>query len=362
MAKDSLTIIRNAKEVLALLETAKADEHRYDLEVKQLKKRLDAEKQMISDAIRRTVTERREEIGDNYRREAEKVLGRQKKVRAERSKAKAAGVKSRIQDETADLWEENRRLKKELNARMRQNKVPAFCNTFYYFAIYFTKGWLDALVLIATFLMAFLVLPCGTYFLLPKRNALYLIFIYIAVVVLFFGLYVLIGNYTKDRHMETLKECRKIRDVISSNRRRIRAITRSIEKDRDEQLYELDDFDARLDKLNAELQDIEDKKAAALKQFDNVTVKKIKQEIEGNSQAQVDELNQGIEEAGAQLEQTQGRIRALNLKLTDEYIPYLGREFMEKKALSGLEQILVDGAASNLTEAKQLYLEQQADK
>lgn len=362
MAKDSLTIIRNAKEVLALLDTAKAEEQRFDLETKQLKKRLDAEKQMISDSIRRTVTERREEIAENYRKESAKVQDRQKKVRAERSKAKAAGVKNRIQDETADLWEENRRLKKELNARMRQNKVPAFCNSFYYFAIYFTKGWQDVLVLFSTFVMAFLAIPCGVYFLLPKRNALYLVFIYIAVVVIFFGLYILIGNYTKDKHMETLKECRKIRDVISSNRRRIRTITRSIEKDQDEQLYQLDDFDARLDKLTAELQDIEGKKNAALKQFDNVTVKKIKQEIEGNSQAQVDELNQGIEEAKAQLEQTQNRIRALNLKLTDEYIPYLGKEFMERKELSALEQIIVDGAAANLTEAKQLYMEQHADK
>lgn len=358
MAMDSLTIIRNAKEVLAALETAKAEEQSFDLETKQLKKRLDAEKQMVSDTIRQTATERREEIAENYRKEAAKVQDRQKKVRAERSKAKAAGVKSRIQDETADLWEENRRLKKELNVRMRQNKVPSFCNTFYYYALYFTRGWLEALVLFLTFAVAFLAIPCGIYYLIPERRALYLVFIYIAAVVIFFGLYIVIGNYTKDRYIATLKECRKIRDVISANRRRIRMITRSIEKDQDEQLYQLEDFDERLDKLAAELQDIESRKNAALKQFDSVTVKKIKQEIEGNSQEQIDSLNAGIAEAKAQLELRQERIRALNLKLTDEYIPYLGKEFMEPKALTGLEQILVDNAAANLTEAKQLYIEQ----
>ncbi|MBQ8815437.1 MAG: hypothetical protein IJZ85_13190 [Lachnospiraceae bacterium] len=358
MAMDSLTIIKNAKEVLAALEAAKAEEQSFDLEAKQLKKRLDAEKQMVSDTIRQTVTERREEIEENYRKETAKVQERQKKVRAERSKAKAAGVKTRIQDETADLWEENRRLKKELSVRVRQNKIPAFCNTFYYFALYFTRGWLEALVLLLTFLLAFLVIPCGIYYLIPERRALYLVFIYIAAVVIFFGLYIGIGNYTKDRYIATLKECRKIRDVISANRRRIRTITRSIEKDRDEQLYQLEDFDERLGRLAGELQDIENRKMAALKQFDNVTVKMIKQEIEGNSQEQMDSLNAGIAAAKAQLEKRQECIRALNLKLTDEYIPYLGKEFMEPKALTGLEQILADGAAANLTEAKQLYIEQ----
>ena len=102
---DSLTIIKKAKEVLAALDSAKAEEHSFDLEAKQLKKRLDAEMQMVSDTTRRTVTERRDEIVENYRKESAKVLERQKKVRAERNKAKAAGVKTRIEEETADLWE-----------------------------------------------------------------------------------------------------------------------------------------------------------------------------------------------------------------------------------------------------------------
>lgn len=357
MAMDSLTIIKQTKEVLAALETAKAEEHSFDLEAKQLKKRLDAEKQMISDAIRQTVTERRDEIAENYRKEAAKVQDRQKKVRSERSKAKAAGVKNRIDEETADLWEENRRLKRELNHRMKQDKVPLFCNTFYYYALYFTRGWLEALVLGVTFLLAFFVIPCGIYFLIPERKALYLVFIYIAVLVIFFGLYILIGNMTKDKHISALKDGRKIRDMIAKNRKRIRTITRSIEKDRDEGVYQLEDYDQRLDQLSEELQDIERRKEAALRQFDGVTVKEIKQEIEGNSRSQVESLNEGIAVARAECEQRQALIQSLNLKLTDEYVPYLGKEFLEPEALSGLEQLIADGEAANLTEAKTLYIE-----
>lgn len=357
---DSLTIIKKAKEVLAALDSAKAEEHSFDLEAKQLKKRLDAEMQMVSDTTRRTVTERRDEIVENYRKESAKVLERQKKVRAERNKAKAAGVKTRIEEETADLWEENSRLKRELNSRMKKDKIPSYCNTTYYYALYFTKGWTEILLLIATFAAAFFVIPCGIYWLIPERKAIYLVLIYIVIVIIFFGGYVLIGNFTKDRHIRTLKEGRKIRDMISNNRRRIRTITRSIEKDQDDQFYQLEDYDQRLEQLTGELQDIERRKEAALRQFDNVTEKQIAEEIQGNSQAQINELNEGIAQAEEACEERQSLIQSLNLQLTDEYVPYLGKEFMEPAALDALKKLIESGDAANLTEAKVLYIEQRS--
>lgn len=355
---DSLTIIKRAKEVLAALDTARAEEHGFDLEAKQLKKRLDAEWQMVSDTTRQTVAERRDEIVENYRKEAAKVQDRQKKVRTERNKAKAAGVKTRIEEETADLWEENRRLKRELISRLKKDKIPAFCNTTYYYALYFTRGWKEIFLLIATFVMAFFVIPCGIYWTIPEKKTVYLVVIYIVTVVVFFGVYVLIGNLTKDRHIKTLRDGRKIRDMIATNRRRIRTIIRSIEKDQDEQLYALEDYDQRLDLLNDELQDIERRKEAALRQFDNVTEHKIAEEIQENSQEQIDTLNAGIHAANEACEQRQALIQSLNLQLTDEYVPYLGKEFMDSTVLSALEKLIKSGEAANLTEAKSLYSEQ----
>ena len=359
---DSLAIIKNAKEVLAALDTAKAEEHSFDLEAKQLKKRLDAEMQMVSDSIRRTVTERRDEIVEDYRKESVKVQERQKKVRTQRNKAKAVGVKNRIEEETADLWEENRRLKRELNSRMKKDKVPSFCNTTYYYALYFTKGWKEILLLIATFAAAIFVIPCGIYWLIPGRKVVHLVVIYIVAVIVFFGGYVLVGNLTKDRYIRTLKEGRKIRDVIVNNRRRIRTITRSIEKDQDDQAYQLEDYDQRLELLTDELQDIERRKESALRQFDNVTEKKIAEEIQANSQAQIDELNEGIAQAEEMCEQRQALIKSLNLKITDEYMPYLGKEFLEPTALDGLAKLIMSGEAANLTEAKTLYAERKNNR
>lgn len=362
MAMDSLTIIKKANELLAELNQAKAEEQNYDLEVKQLKKRLEAEKQMISDSIRQTVNARREEIEDDYRQEATKIQEKQKKVRAQRNKAKAAGVKTRIQDETADLYEENRRLKKEMSTRMKQSKVPSFCNNAYYYALYFTRGWKEWLILLATVLLAFLAFPCGIYYLIPNHQSWHLVVIYIVVVLLFFGAYLVVGNRTKDPHIEVLKECRKIRDVMATNRRRIRTITRSIEKDQDEKLYQLEEYDARLQELDEELRETNRRKGDAIRQFNSVTVKQIQQEIEGSSRKQIESLDEGIATAKAQLDQRQAKIKSLNFKLTDEYVPYLGKEFIDEKALKGLAELITSGEAANLTEAKNLYIQKNSVK
>ena len=322
-----------------------------------MKKRLDAEQQLVSDTIRQTVSARRGEIEETYRKENTKVLDKQKKVKLERSKAKAAGVKNRIEEETADLREENRRLKKELQMRMKQSKVPSYCNSIYYYAMYFTKGIVEAIWLLLTLAMVFFVIPIGIYWMIPGREMVHLLVIYIAVLVLFFGAYILIGNLTKDKHMDTLREGRKIRDVIRNNRRRIRAITRTIEKDRDEAGYSLEDYDQTLRQIDRELDRLAKAKDDALAQFDRVTVLEIEREITGNSQTKIEGLESELKKSRERLEVSKAKVQEFNLTLTDKYIPYLGREYMNTKALNALAGYLENGQAANLTEAKNLYVE-----
>lgn len=357
MSKEGLSLVKNAKEVLAQLEAAKAEEQRFDLDAKQLKKRLDAEQQFVSDTIRQTISARRGEIEETYRKENGKVLDKQKKVKAERSKAKAAGVKNRIEEETADLREENRCLRKKLQMCMKQSKVPSYCNSMYYYAMYFTKGVVEATLLLLTLAMVFLVIPIGIYWMIPGREMVHLLVIYIAVLVLFFGAYILIGNLTKDKHMDTLREGRKIRDVMRNNRRRIRAITRTIEKDRDEAGYSLEDYDQTLRQIDKELDRLAKAKDDALTQFDRVTVLEIEREITGNSQAKIEGLEAELKKSKEKLEISKAKVQEFNLILTDKYIPYLGREYMNAKALNTLAGYLENGQAANLTEAKNLYVE-----
>ena len=66
-----------------------------------------------------------------------KVQDQLKKARSKREKAKNEGVKDRIRDETAPLWEEIRDLKVQLKTLMRQNHVTGYCMSAFYYSVYF---------------------------------------------------------------------------------------------------------------------------------------------------------------------------------------------------------------------------------
>ncbi len=82
-------------------------------------------------------------------------------------------------------------------------------------------------------------LPCGIYFLLPDRKIWYLVLVYFADIIIFGGLYVTIGNRSRSRYHDALKQGREIRNLLNSNEKKIKVITHSIEKDGNEDIYDL---------------------------------------------------------------------------------------------------------------------------
>ena len=78
----------------------------------------------------------------------------------------------------------------------------------------------DFLALLVTILICFLAIPCGVYFLIPERRTMYLVGIYVAAILVFGGIYVTVGNMTKVRYMDVLKEGLGIRAKIRANKKR----------------------------------------------------------------------------------------------------------------------------------------------
>lgn len=87
----------------------------------------------------------------------------------------------------------------------------------------------------------------------------------------FGGLYILIGNWTKDRHLAALQEGRSIRSLIAANNRKIAVITSSIRRDRSEALYDLEKYDDEISQMEQDLEETAKKKKDALNTFENVT-------------------------------------------------------------------------------------------
>lgn len=314
-------------------------------------KELAAAKKAVTDSVNQTIKKRRSEIDTSYDKEIAKGQERLKKARTQREKAKNKGMKERIAEETSELREHNRDLQIQMKTMFQKDKVPVFCRTTFYYSLYYARGLKERLIGFITFLICFLALPCGVYFLLPDRKIWYLVLVYFADIIIFGGLYVTIGNRSRSRYHDALKQGREIRNLLSSNEKKIKVIVHSIEKDGNEDIYDLEKYDDEIACAQQELSDIAAKKKDAISSFENVTRNIIADEIEGNHRAEIEEKEQKLQEVNDSLAQLESSIRQQNIHITDTFGPYLGKEYLNTDKLLGLSKLIQSGTASNITEA-----------
>ena len=320
-------------------------------------KALEAEKKQISETIAQTVRKRQEEINSSYDKEIVKGQDRLKKARQKREKAKNQGVSARIEEETEELHAHNSELKSQMKILFQQDRVPAFCRTGLYYSLYFPRRIGELLIFICWVLICFGAIPCGAYYLIPERQPWHLAVIYVLAVILFGGSYVLVGNRTKLRYIEALKQGRNIRDLMQGNKKKIRVITTTIRRDRDDARYNLEKYDDDIARIEQELQEITGKKKEAVNTFEQVTKLIISDEIEGNGRARVEALQAEYDEVSKALSEVETEIKEKTLEITDRYEPYLGREFLDAARIAELTALIQGGSASNLTEAIAIYRE-----
>lgn len=352
---DYVTFLDEAGQAVAEINRMRDQEEIMGQRVKESQKELESEERSAADTINQTIRKRVEEISSSFDRELNKVQDRLKKVWNKREKAKNQGVKERIADETMELRDENREFQQQIKSLFRQNHVPRYCNTGSYYALFMPRRFSEYMRLVLTVLICFLVIPYGGYLLLPKNNPIYLMLIYLACIVIFGGVYVIIGNRTKVRYAETLRAARLIRDQIYSNNKKIKVITHSIKKDKNEAIYDLQKYDDEIAQLEQEMAEIEDKKKDALNTFENVTKNIISDEIANSRKEKIACLKSIYEGHDQELKELENTIKTKSLHITEHFEPYVGKEFLQPRKLSELRDSIRSGTCSNLTEAIEEY-------
>ena len=352
---DQVGFLSEACRAVQELSASKNSLDKIRLDEKRLEKELEAEKKAVTDAISLTVKKRMEEINGSYDKEIAKGQDRLKRVRSKREKAKSQGVKERIEEETKELRDDNRELKLQMKTAFQQDRVPRFCKSTWYYSLYFTRGFSEFLILLMTILICFLAVPWGIYMLLPQKSNYYLAGIYFVAVVVFGGLYILINNKTKVRHQETLKQGRKIRDLMRTNDKKIRIITSAIRRDRDEAVYDLEKYDDEIAQIEQDLADITSKKKEALNTFEKVTKTIISDEIAGGSREKIERLEAELRRASDEAKEAEVKVKEQTLFITDNYESYLGTEFMVPEKLDELADFIRLGKATTISEAEALY-------
>ncbi|SFR83387.1 hypothetical protein [[Clostridium] aminophilum] len=343
----------------ALEETAQFSRKEEELQTKveALEKELVGEKKATASAIDTTVQKRRAELEESYDTEAEKIQSLLKKARARREKARNQGIRDRIAEDTEELRENNKELEGKLRDIYRSDRVPVICRTGLYNALYFPQSFGDFVTILAFLLILFAAVPIGVYYLaLPEQKTVYLVGIYFAAVVVFGGLYVLIGNMTKNRHMNALKEALKVRGMIRSNQKKIAVIASSIRKEGDDTVYDLEKYDDEIARLEQDLADTLEKKKSALNTFESVTRTIITDEIAGGTKEKIDRLTAELTETEGQLDYTRQVVKDKKISMAERYESYVGREFMTKQRLEALRELIAGGEAANINEAREKYL------
>lgn len=348
---DYVVFLDEARQAVTEMNRMREQEEIMKQRVKDAQKELEAEEKNVADTINQTVKKRMEEINSSYDKELSRGQDRLKKARSKREKAKSQGVKERIAEETAELREENRELHLQIKTMFQQNRVPKYCNTRGYYALFMPHWFSEYMRLLFTLLVCFLVIPYGGYLLLPRQTPVYLVCIYLACILIFGGCYVLIGNRTKIRHAETLKDARLVRDQIYGNEKKIRVITHTIKKDRNEAIYDLQKHDDEIAQLEQEMTEIAARKKDALNTFENVTRNIISDEIADNNKDKIAYLKSIYEAQEQELKELEGSIKTGALRIADRFEPYVGKDFLQPEKLGALQTSIQNGTCINITEA-----------
>lgn len=354
-AEECLEFLGRAREAVDELSVCQDRETQLLQDEDRLGKLLEAEKKLVADTIQSTVKKRREELSSSYDAEIVKAQDQLKKVRSQREKAKNQGMKERIAEETSELHSYNEELTEHMRTVFKKNHVPALCRTRLYYSLYFPRWAGEFLALFLCVAVVFLALPFGIYQQIPKPSAIWLAGIYLADILVFGGLYMTIGNNTKLKYMDPLKEGRQIKDQIHANNKKIRVITSTIRKDRNESLYNLEKYDDEIARLQQELSDTAAKKKDALNTFESVTRTILQDEIEHNHKEKLDGLQAEYGDVSEQLRATSAEVKAKRLYITDNYACHLGKELLDPFKINDLAAIIQRGEAANISEAVEVY-------
>ncbi len=326
----------------------------------RLGKTLASKEKELSDEIESTLKKRKNAITSSYENQLSTLGTRRKKIKAKKEKEKSIKVSSRIGDETAELREANKGLQIDIKTNLKKNKTPRFCNSTLFYSLFLPKNISEFCIVAACVLVVFFFLPLGLYqFLLAHRvGAWALAVVYIADVVLFGGIYLLINNLVKEKHLDTLKDNRELRQQYRQNCKKIREIQKEIERDTDESSYGLEQYDIELKALEDEINRVAEEEKEELTKFENATSVDLTNDIKGRYQEELDALCTRSKEVEDEQKAVEEKVKENSLMISKQYETYLGKDMLTVAKLDRLISRIEKGEAANIGEA--LALEKDA--
>lgn len=314
-------------------------------------KDVESNKKYMKDKIESTVKSRRDELvksHDTIIAEAKKEL---KNIEKDRRNAKAKAINTRISGETDSFSNENKKLRGQVKTLFKQAKIPGFLNNRLFYALFYPKTILDFLILALVAILSIAVIPNLVIYLI-KTTTFIKILIYIGIVLLFLAVYFIIMVSARGSAKEAaVEKARAIRKRINNNNKQIKATSDSIRTDTDESTYGLEEFDERIQQVTAAIEQKEDEKAAALKDFDTNTAARIRMEIENENIPVIQQLEADGKALKADFVQKQADAQAAQTEINNTYAAYLGAKNATPEKIDDMITIIEEGKASTIMQA-----------
>lgn len=346
----TIQLLKDAGNALALYEDSKSNYAQLTNESKQLSKDLNTELRAMENDLNAQLKRARAEIDDRYMPELKRLESNIRKIRAHKEKARSKGVKKRIREESAPIEKEIDLLREASRSELKNAGISPAFNTPAIYQLIAPKG-LDFILLAVIFAIVGICIPGIIYLLIPERKILYfavLCMIFIALIVLF---YIILYKLTKGKNKGAMLHARKNYDLICINRKKIRALSKAIENDEDDERYNLTDLNASLDKAQTEY----DQKKAEYDQeveiFENERKPVIEAENRNLFANRLDILHNLINEKTAQCSNAKQLLEAAEANLDDNYTVHIGKRYMKPETLEKLASIIADNQAETIEDA-----------
>ncbi|MDO5402765.1 MAG: hypothetical protein Q4F11_04940 [Eubacteriales bacterium] len=339
--------IREHNDKTALLE-------RLNTSVSDIRKQIDVKNKAVQDEIDSRVKSSTDAICAGFDKSIAGDKEKLKGIQLERERAKLAGVKERIDAETASLRAENEDLLEQIEEAFIQENISKFFNSRVFLSLFQSRKIIDVLIYMVFMAVLYIVVPAVCFF-IPGFLMEGLLIYYAVMVLVMTSIYRFIYEKKVMPHIETITAAHDTKDKISVNRAKIKKIKNSIKKDQNEEMYGLDVYDDRISSLNDEISAIEGEKKAALEEFERTVKLDIVKEVQGQSAERIKEMEAELRKKTEEQSKVDNLVKKQRIYISSNYEAYLGKEYVNAEKLQSLNLIMKSGAADTIGQAVAAY-------
>lgn len=355
MAEENILTCNQAKlsQILSDIKEYNSNKDRLEklsASIKDLSKELDGTNKEKQTEIDSKIKASTDAICAGYDKSIEDNKNKIKAIQSDRDKAKLAGVKERIEEETASLRNENEDLLEQIKEGFLHENISTFCNKQLFISLFIAKRAVDFVIDILIIALLFVAIPAALYLVPVIPN--WVAVIYLA----FVGIISLIVNKCVYRniilpHKEVILSAQDTRNHILSNKEKIKKIEKSIKSDKNEDMYDLGEFDTNINSLYDDNAKIEAHKQEALKDFEDNTKQDIITEIDERFDSKIEDLKSEISKKQDEFDKLDARLKKQRIYISSNYEAYLGKEFTTEEKLTELLSIMKSGSADTIAQA-----------